>query len=63
MNDVHKINFSEDSACADCERYIKENHLEHIADEIRKAYRKGWNFGYLKQPSLTLKLRKEDGLC
>jgi len=45
---------SPNSAYSDCENYIKENHLEYIADEIRKAYRRGWDFGWLKQPKLNL---------
>ena len=31
--------------------------------EIRKAYRRGWDFGTKKQPTISAKLAKEDALC
>lgn len=60
---IKRLKPSKDSAYMDCENYIKENHLEYIADEIRKAYRRGWNFGTKKQPTISAKLAKEDALC
>lgn len=63
MNKIRRLKPAKNSAFMDCENYIKENHLEYIADEIRKAYRRGWDFGYKKQPALSSKLAKEDALC
>ena len=57
---MQKLKPSKDSAYMDCERYIQENHLEYIADEIRAAYRKGWDFGVKKQPAISEKLAKEN---
>lgn len=63
MNKIRRLKPAKNSAYMDCENYIKDNHLEYIADEIRKAYRRGWDFGYKKQPALSAKLAKEDALC
>lgn len=59
---IKRLKPSKDSAYMDCENYIKDNHLEYIADEIRKAYRRGWDFGYKKQPALSAKLAKENAV-
>ena len=61
--EIKRLKPSKDSAYMDCENYIKDNHLEYIADEIRKAYRRGWDFGTKKQPALSAKLAKENALC
>lgn len=63
MNKIRRLKPAKNSAFTDCENYIKEMHLEYIADEIRKAYRRGWDFGYKKQPALSAKLAKENALC
>lgn len=57
---MEKLKPAKDSAFMDCERYIEEKHLEYIADEIRKAYRKGWDFGVKKQPAVSARLAKEN---
>ena len=57
---MEKLKPAKDSAFMDCEKYIEENHLEYIADEIRKAYRKGWDFGVKKQPAVHARLAKEN---
>ena len=60
MEEIKKLKPSRDSAFMDCEKYIEENNLEYIADEIRKAYRQGWNFGVHKQPDVSARLAREN---
>lgn len=62
MNKIRRLKPAKDSAYMDCENYIKDNHLEYIADEIRKAYRRGWDFGTKKQPAISAKLAKENAV-
>lgn len=59
---IKRLKPSKDSAYMDCENYIKDNHLEYIADEIRKAYRRGWDFGTKKQPTISAKLARENAV-
>lgn len=59
---IKRLKPSKNSAYMDCENYIKENHLEYIADEIRKAYRRDWDFGTKKQPAISAKLAKENAV-
>lgn len=59
---IKRLKPSKDSAYIACVNYIKDNHLEFIADEIRKAYRRGWDFGTKKQPTISAKLAKENAV-